>query len=78
LLLHSNILSEDFFKLRTGLAGTIMQKFVNYHVRGALLLPEDFKAIGKFKDLMVELKESNEFRVFYNITEAEAWLISER
>lgn len=78
LLLHSSLLSEDFFKLRTGFAGTLMQKLVNYHIRGALLLPENLIVTGIFKDLMVELKESKEFRVFYNITEAQTWLLDER
>lgn len=29
--------TEDFFKLSTGLAGDIVQKFVNYHVRFAII-----------------------------------------
>ncbi|WP_448950911.1 DUF4180 domain-containing protein [Labrys neptuniae] len=30
-------LSEDFFRLRTGLAGAVAQKFVNYHLRLAVI-----------------------------------------
>jgi hypothetical protein len=30
-------LSADFFKLRTGLAGAILQKFVNYGLRAAIV-----------------------------------------
>lgn len=29
--------TEDFFKLSTGLAGDIVQKFVNYHARFAII-----------------------------------------
>lgn len=29
--------TEDFFKLSTGLAGDIAQKFINYHVRFAII-----------------------------------------
>lgn len=30
-------LSEDFFRLKTGLAGAIVQKFVNYQIRLAII-----------------------------------------
>jgi hypothetical protein len=30
-------LGDDFFRLRTGIAGEIVQKFVNYHLRLAIL-----------------------------------------
>lgn len=44
-------LSDDFFVLRTGLAGAITQKFVNYHQRLAV--------VG---DLSAKLAESNALR----------------
>lgn len=30
-------LGDDFFRLRSGLAGEVMQKFVNYHLRMVIL-----------------------------------------
>lgn len=36
-ILHAENLSPDFFRLATGLAGDIMQKFVNYGVRLAIV-----------------------------------------
>ncbi len=75
LLIHGDVLHEDFFKLKTGLAGMIMQKFVNYHIRAAILLSEDYKITGRFKELIVESKKGNDFNVFYDITEAETWLV---
>lgn len=76
IMLHKNVLSEDFFKLRTGLAGTILQKLVNYRVRAVLVIPEDYKLTGRFKELAAELNKGNDFRVFYGIPEAENWLLS--
>ncbi len=37
MVLHAENLSPDFFRLATGLAGDIMQKFVNYGVRLAIV-----------------------------------------
>jgi hypothetical protein len=33
-------LSPDFFNLRTGFAGELLQKFVNYRARLAIVLPD--------------------------------------
>jgi DNA-binding PadR family transcriptional regulator len=41
LMLHAGALSEDFFRLRTGVAGAVLQKLVNYSVKTAVLLPEN-------------------------------------
>ncbi len=37
ILLHAENLSPDFFRLASGLAGEVMQKFVNYRVRVAIV-----------------------------------------
>ncbi len=74
LLLHGEVLTDDFFKLRTGLAGAFMQKFVNYRIRVAVLLPEAFKITGRFKELVAESKNGRAFRVFTESSEAETWL----
>lgn len=37
IVLHAENLSPDFFRLATGLAGDVMQKFVNYRVRVAIV-----------------------------------------
>ncbi|MDF9407788.1 DUF4180 domain-containing protein [Pelotomaculum isophthalicicum JI] len=76
LMLHAEALATDFFKLKTGLAGMILQKFVNYHVRTAIILQEGFKITGKFKELLAESKKGNDFRVFNNTRDAENWLIN--
>lgn len=76
LMLHSAVLAEDFFKLRTGLAGQILQKFVNYNLRVAVILGSDQKITSKFKELIAESNKGNDFRVFKEIHEAENWLLN--
>ena len=74
LLLHAEALSDDFFKLRTGSAGKILQKFVNYNLKVAVLIGSEQKIYGKFKELIAETNKGNDFRVFTTIEEAEHWL----
>jgi len=76
LLIHSEAVAEDLFKLKTGIAGMILQKLVNYHVKTAVVLQEELKITGKFKELLAESKKGNDFRVFNNTAEAENWLIN--
>lgn len=77
LMLHSEILSDDFFKLRTGLAGSVLQKFINYRIKIAMLITSELKIAGKFKELLAESNKGNDFRVFNNKDEAENWLLGE-
>lgn len=77
LLLHSEVLSDDFFRLKTGLAGTVLQKFMNYHIKVAVLVTSELKIMGKFKELLAESNKGNDFRVFNNKDEAENWLLGE-
>jgi PadR family transcriptional regulator, regulatory protein AphA len=76
LLIHAETLAEDFFKLRTGLAGQVMQKFTNYHVKAAVLLTSEVKISSKFKELLAESNKRNDFRTFGSIAEAENWILS--
>ncbi|MCD1258388.1 DUF4180 domain-containing protein [Paenibacillus athensensis] len=74
-LLPAEALADDFFKLRTGLAGYMLQKFANYRVRGALVITDESKLKGKMKELVAELNRGGEFRVFNDRGEAEVWLV---
>lgn len=56
LIVHSATLSNDFFDLRTGLAGEILQKFSNYRMKLAII--GDFTDI-KSKSLRDFIRESN-------------------
>lgn len=59
LIVHEKSLHRDFFDLRTGLAGEILQKFSNYRVRLAII--GDFTDI-KSKSLKDFIRESNRGR----------------
>lgn len=75
ILLGSEVLADDFFKLGTGLAGGVLQKFVNYRIKTAVVISNKEKIKGKFKDLLAESNKGNSFRVFDNTDDAENWLI---
>jgi PadR family transcriptional regulator AphA len=76
LLLHAENLTEEFFDLRSGQAGMILQKFVNYHVKVALLLSRRHVK-GRFGEMVLEANRGRHFRAFYDKAEAELWLISD-
>ncbi|MDM5277511.1 DUF4180 domain-containing protein [Paenibacillus silvae] len=77
LLLHSQAISEDFFKLRTGVAGQMIQKWINYHVKTAAVIPKEMVNQGRFKEMALESKKSNHFRMFETRDDAENWLLHE-
>jgi hypothetical protein len=75
LLLQHYTLSEDFFKLKTGVAGKIKQKFINYHVKVAAIVPNISLYQGKSMEMIVETNKSNHFRIFESKESAELWLL---
>lgn len=36
IIIDKNVIAEDFFILSTGLAGEILQKFINYNIKAAI------------------------------------------
>lgn len=74
-LLHEAVLAEDFYNLRTGLAGTALQKFINYRITAAAIINRDQADKGRFKELLAELSQGNAFRMFALEADAEAWLL---
>ncbi len=60
--LDKRVLGEDFFILSTGLAGEILQKFVNYHVKAAVF--GDYSRYTS-KPLRDFIYESNQGRHFF-------------
>ncbi|MNC20634.1 hypothetical protein D3C76_36050 [compost metagenome] len=75
LLLHEGTLSDEFYNLRTGLAGTALQKFINYHIKAAAVICTGETTQGRFKELLTELNKGKVFRVFGSEAEAEVWLL---
>ena len=78
LMIHAAALSEDFFDLSTGVAGKILQKFVNYTIQAAVVLPAGKSGTVKFSEMVSEANRGRHFRVFTDRTEAEGWLVGKR
>ena len=62
LAIDKRVLGEDFFVLSTGVAGEILQKFVNYHVKAAVF--GDYSRYTS-KPLRDFIHESNKGRHFF-------------
>jgi PadR family transcriptional regulator, regulatory protein AphA len=76
LLIHKQSLPDDFFNLRSGLAGAVLQKFVNYNLRVALVIGAEQAKEGRFGDMVIEANRGSQLRFFNEPSQAEAWLIN--
>ncbi len=70
-ILPKQVLSEDFFELKTGLAGEILQKFTNYQLK--LSIVGDFSQVES-KSLRDFIWESNKRRQVNFVESREAAL----
>jgi DNA-binding PadR family transcriptional regulator len=75
LMINNTALSEDFFKLKTKVAGNMIQKFINYGIKTAVIIPQDTIQKGRFKEMAMETNKGNHFRLYESKDEAEQWLI---
>ena len=74
LILREQDLAPAFFDLKTGLAGELLQKCVNYQLRAAIVVP-DLEAHGdRFRELAYEHRSHNMIRFVRSREEADAWL----
>ncbi len=76
ILLHSTNLSEDFYNLKTGLAGALMLKWTMYRIIVAAIIPPEKIGTGRFYEMVIETNRRNDFRVFPSRDEAVSWLDS--
>lgn len=74
LLLDYSVLSVDFFRLDTGVAGAILQKLVNYRIKTAAVIPADLIDNVRFKEMALEANKGMHFRIFDTREEAVGWL----
>ena len=74
IMLHGGIFARSFFDLKSGQAGMILQKLVNYQIKTAAVLSRD-EIRGRFGDFVAETNRGNHFRVFFDRQQAEAWLL---
>ena len=72
MIISKSAVCDEFFDLKTGIAGEVMQKFVNYQMRLAVV--GDFSAYTS-RALRDFIRESNEgSHIFFVATEQEAVL----
>jgi hypothetical protein len=62
IIIHEKNFHKDFFNLRTGLAGEILQKFSNYRIRLAIV--GDFSKYSS-KSLQDYIRESNKGQIVF-------------
>ncbi len=71
IIIHEKNFHPDFFNLKTGLAGDILQKFSNYHVKLAII--GDFSKY-KSKSMQDFIRESNKGNMIFFLNSCESAL----
>jgi|SRR5262245_39376063 len=77
LILTEDDLTQEFFDLRSGWAGELFQKCINYNVRLAIVLPDPEAYGERFSELAYEHRFHNLIRFVRSKGEAEVWLCAE-
>lgn len=70
MLLRKEQITEDFFELRSGIAGEIVQKYTNYQMRVAIVGEFTSYNSKSLKDFIYECNQGDKF--MFKSTEAEA------
>ena len=74
LMVDEKQLSADFFDLRTGFAGEVLQRFVNYRARLAIVVADSAAYGGRFSELIHEHRTNRSVRFFMSAQLARQWL----
>ncbi len=74
LILTEDDVSAEFFDLKSGLAGELFQKFENYELCLAIVVPSPERYGERFNELAREHKSHNRIRIVRSKDEALAWL----
>jgi hypothetical protein len=74
LVLDEKDLCPEFFDLKTGLAGQVLQKFVSYRTRLAVIVRDPSVHGGRFGELMHEHRIHPTVRFFSAEQPARQWL----
>jgi hypothetical protein len=74
LVLDESQLGPDFFDLRTGLAGEVLQKFTNYRARLAIVIADESAHGSRFSQLAYEHRTHRQVRFFATTRLARQWL----
>jgi PadR family transcriptional regulator, regulatory protein AphA len=73
LLTGPGVLGEKFYDLRSGLAGAVLQKFSNYRITFAAVIPAE-KITGRFGEMVLEANKGKQFRFFTDRESGAAWI----
>lgn len=68
--IDKNLICEDFFILSSGLAGEVLQKFINYHVKAAVYGDYSRYTSKPLRDFIYESNNGHDF--FFVATKEEA------
>jgi hypothetical protein len=74
LILTESDVAPEFFDLKTGLAGELFQKFTNYGLRLALVVPDPQRYGDRFNELAREHRSHGTIRIVGTKDEAAAWM----
>ena len=74
LVLDEKQLSAEFFDLRTGFAGEVLQKFTNYRARLAIVVADRNAYGNRFSELAHEHRTHRSVRFFATEQLARQWL----
>lgn len=74
LLLDEAHLAPEFFDLRSGLAGEVLQKFTNYRARLAIVVSDPAAYGSRFGELVYEHRTHSAVRFFDSEQAARRWL----
>ena len=69
-ILDKSSVSDDFFKLSTGIAGEVLQKYVNYHIKLAIVGDYTKYTSKPLKDFIVESNRGKSFFFVETLEEA--------
>jgi hypothetical protein len=70
IILPKSVLTEDFFNLRTRLAGEMLQKFINYQVKVAIVGDFSMYTSKSLKDFIYESNQGQD--IFFVADEKQA------
>lgn len=70
IILNKSSVCEEFFDLKTKLAGEILQKFINYHVKIAIIGDFSIYTSNSLKDFIYESNKGKD--IFFLLNEKQA------
>ena len=72
--IDKNLICEDFFILSSGVAGEVLQKFINYHVKAAVYGDYSHYTSKPLRDFIYESNQGRQVGFWPTVEAALAWL----